>query len=104
MRRYLSLKTLSIVFVALLLLGLIFDASNGFLLLRNIQSAPLAIAGLILLGIVYGLGTGGVEWIASKDKASNPLYKRAFHLFLLLGYLGALGLACGFVLKKLGWS
>jgi hypothetical protein len=70
------------VFIALV--GLFFDATNGFIILKKSKNIISGAFGIIAFGILYLAGEAGVEYLNSKDKASNPLIKRAFHLLMIL--------------------
>ena len=101
-----SSSKIKIVIVAILvfiIFGLIIDAFNGFYILKNAKSLLWGIVGLIVLAIFYFIGEAGSDWIDSKDNVSHPLYKRAFHLLMLLCFAGALFAVCFYLFKKLGW-
>jgi hypothetical protein len=98
-----KIKIALIAIVAFILFGLLLDAFNGFYILRNAKSLAWGIAGLIVLSIFYLIGEAGSEWIGSKDSVSHPLYIRAFRLFLLLCFAGAIVVVGWFVFKMLGW-
>ena len=72
----------------LLFIGFLIDAFNGFYIIRYSKSIFFGIGGLFLFAIFYLLGEAGAGWISSKDDVSHPLYKRVFHLFLLLLFTG----------------
>jgi len=97
-----KIKIVAIAIVSLLILGLIIDAFNGFCIFRNAKSLTWGIGGLFLVSLFYIIGEFGSDWINSKDDISHPLYKRAFHLLLLLCFAGLIMAVCWFVLKKLG--
>ena len=84
-----KVKVIIIGTVFLLFIGLLIDAFNGFYIIRYSKSIFFGIGGLFLFTIFYLLGEVGTGWIGSKDDVSHPLYKRVFHLFLLLLITGA---------------
>ena len=96
-------KITAILITTFLVLGLILDGFNGFHIIRQAKSLAWGIGGLLLLSILYLIGEAGSEWISSKDNVSNPLYKRAFHLVLLLGFVGVLAVVLSKLFKYLGW-
>ena len=96
-------KKYALAVLLLLFGGIIFDATNGFYILRGAKSFGWAIGGLILLSTFYLIGEIGTEWINSKDHISSPLYKRTFHLLLLLCFLGALAVVLVLSFRYLGW-
>ncbi len=79
-----KLKTILIVFGLLLFFGVFIDALSGFLILRNSKSVFHAVLGLIVITAIYLLTEELATKINTKDKVSHPLYKRLFHLFLLI--------------------
>ena len=89
--------------LVLILFGLMYDAFNGFYILRNAKSWPWGIGGLALFGLACLIGEAVATWLDSKDHTSHPLYKRVFHLFLLLCFVGVFMAGFGFVFKRLGW-
>ena len=98
-----KIKIAVIAIIVLLFLGLLIDAFAGFYVLRNAKSIFWGVVGLFILSLFYLIGEAISEWISSKDKVSHPLYKRAFHLLILLCFAGGVMVACWFVFKWLGW-
>ena len=96
-----KLKIGAIAISSLCILGLMIDAFNGFYVLRTAKSLFWGISGLILLSIFYLFGEASSEWINSKDDVSHPLYKRVFHLFILLILAGAIMATCWYVFNRL---
>ncbi|QEM67549.1 hypothetical protein FO488_04890 [Geobacter sp. FeAm09] len=85
-------KTIVIVgIVFLLLIGLLYDASNGFYVLKHSRSMYGMAFGLSLTAFFAGLGESLSNYIEAKDKVSHPLPKRVFYLLLLLAALAAVG-------------
>lgn len=78
------IKSVLLCIIVLPLIGLLYDALNGFQILRNTRSIYGAVAGLIMSVIFVISGEYVVELIGKKDKVSDPLYKRVFHLLALL--------------------
>ena len=99
-----KLKTIGFVLLVLLIGGVSLDALNGFSLIRAAKTPLLAFLGLIVLGIVSLLGEVVSERINAKDKKTNPLYLRTFHLVLLLGTMGLIVGAAWYLLGLLGWE
>jgi hypothetical protein len=82
-------RFVAIVVSFLAAVGFLFDLFFGLPLLRSSRSWTAWILGIGGLGVLYLLGEGAGEWISARDKVSHPLWKRAWHLALLLG-LGVL--------------
>ncbi|MCB2141166.1 hypothetical protein KQH27_00495 [bacterium] len=78
------LKTVFIIAGFILFFGILLDAFSGFSILRNSKSIFHGVLGLAVITIIYFLAEGLSTKINSKDKVSHPLYKRLFHLFLLI--------------------
>jgi ribose/xylose/arabinose/galactoside ABC-type transport system permease subunit len=93
-----TIKPILIGIIVLPLIGLLYDAFNGFHVLRNSKTIYGIIAGLILTAILAFVGEYFSEVINAKDKVSDPLYKRAFHLFILLVSMSVIGFLCWFIL------
>jgi hypothetical protein len=89
-----KIKIAVVAILFFIIFGLIIDTFSGFYILRNAKSLLWGIIGLIVLAIFYLIGEAGSEWIESKDDISHPLYKRAFHLLVLLCFAGALFAVC----------
>lgn len=98
-----KIKIAVVAVLVLLVLGLMIDAFSGFYILKNANSLGWGIGGLILLSLFYLVGEAGSGWINSKDDVSHPLYKRVFHLFVLICFAGVVIAVCWYVFKKLGW-
>ena len=98
------MKVVGYLLVALLVGGVALDALQGFYFIRTAKTPLLAFVGLIVLGILYLLGEIVSDWINSKDKKTNPLYLRAFHLILLLGTVGLIVCGGWYLLGLLGWE
>jgi hypothetical protein len=96
------LRSVSIGAVLLILFGVLIDALSGFYVLRHSKSVYAGCAGLFLLSVFYMLGEAGSNWINSKDKPTHPLYKRIFHLLMLLVWVGLVMVVAGMVFKYLG--
>lgn len=79
------------------LIGLLYDAYNGFLVLRNSKSIYGIISGLMVTVILAFVGEYFSEVINTKDKVTDPLYKRAFHLAILSAIVGAVGFLYWFI-------
>jgi len=78
------LKRILIGLSLLLFFGLLLDALNSFMILRNSKSVFHGIVGLLIITVIYITGEGLTGRVAAKDRVDHPLYKRIYHLFLLL--------------------
>jgi amino acid transporter len=94
-----TIKTILIGIIVLPLIGVLYDAYSGFHVLRNSKSIYGIIAGLMVTVILALVGEYFSEVINSKDKVTDPLYKRAFHLIILLAVVGAVGFLYWFIFR-----
>jgi len=92
-----TIKTILIGIIVLPIFGLLYDSFNGFYVLRNFKSVYGILAGLMVTVIFTLAGEYVSELINAKDSVSDPLYKRVFHLFVLLAGAGALGALYWFI-------
>ena len=92
-----TIKAILIGIIVLPLIGVLYDAYSGFYVLRNSKSIYGIIAGLMVTVILAFVGEYFSEVINSKDKITGPLYKRAFHLIILLAVVGAVGFLYWFI-------
>lgn len=76
------LKSLSI----LIAIGFLMDLFSGFQFLAYAKSISRWLGGLVILSILCYLGLMGAGLIFSKDKLSNPLQNRVYHLAILIFY------------------
>jgi len=51
------------------------------------------------LGALYLLGEGAGDWINARDKVSHPLWRRVWHLALLLGMVALVAIAAGEIIR-----
>lgn len=72
-------------------LGLITDLLLGLPLSRGARSWTVWLGGMLALGALYLFGEWGGEWINARDSVSHPVWKRVWHLLLLLGFAAAVG-------------
>jgi|GraSoiStandDraft_41_1057321.scaffolds.fasta_scaffold188704_3 hypothetical protein len=91
-------------FVAILSLllaavGFIFDLFSGLPLLRSSRSWLAWLVGVMALGALYLLGEGAGDWINARDKVSHPLWRRVWHLALLLGMVALVAIAAGEIIR-----
>ena len=93
------LRIIAIATIVLLIYGFLIDIFSGFYVLKNSKSIYSALVCLFLLAIFYLIGEAGGNWIGSKDNVSHLLYKRLFHLVLLLMYAGIIITAAWFILN-----
>jgi hypothetical protein len=91
-------------FVAVLLLflsvlGLMSDLLFGLPLSFSARSWTTWLVGLVALGVLYLFGEGGGEWINERDRVTHPLWKRVWHLALLLGLAVGISAAAAAVVR-----
>jgi len=72
-------------------MGLLYDAFNGFYVLRNSKSIYGIIIGLIMTVLLVFVGEYLSERIDARDKVTDPLHKRALHLLILLASACVIG-------------
>ena len=96
------LRKIAIIVVILLVFGFLMDLFSGFYVLKHAKSIYAGLAALFILAIFYVIGEAGSEWIGEKDDVAHPLYKRAFHLLVLLLFAGLVLTVMWLVLKYLG--
>lgn len=92
-----TIKPILIAILVLPFIGLLYDAFNGFHVLRNAKSIYGIVAGLMVTVLLVFAGEYVSEVINAKDKVSDPLYKRAFHLLILLAVVGIVGFLYWFI-------
>jgi hypothetical protein len=90
---------MAILVVFLVVLGLMTDLFSGLPLSLTARSWGAWLLGIIALGVLYLLAEGGGEWIYSRDSVSHPLWKRVWHLSLLLGLAVVVSLVAGAVIR-----
>jgi hypothetical protein len=61
------------------------EVFDGFSLFKESKSIFHWAGGLFLFGVLYVLAEAGGTWINKKDSVKDSLYKRFYHLILLLG-------------------
>jgi len=88
--------------IVLLAFGFLIDLFSGFYVLRHSTSLYAGVAALLFVAIFSLIGESGSEWIGGKDDVAHPLYKRVFHLLVLLLFTGIILVIMWFVLKHLG--
>ena len=93
------LKTILIGIFALPLLGLLYDAWNGFYVLRNSKSIYGLVIGLMVTALFAFAGEYVLGVLNAKDKVSDPLYKRVFHLLVLVAAVGVVGFIYWFIFQ-----
>jgi len=82
------LRALLLSIIILFAFGFLIDLFSGFYVLTHAKSIYAGLAGLLIVAIFYLIGESGSEWIGGKDDITHPLYKRAFHLLVLLLFAG----------------
>ena len=76
--------------IFLIVIGSTTDLWLGFPLLRFARSWTTWLLGVLALAVLYLLGEGGSEWIKKRDRRSHPVWKRAWNVTLLLGFVGGI--------------
>ncbi len=92
-----TIKAILIGIIVLPLIGLLYDAYSGFHVLRTSKSIYGLIAGLMVTVMLAFAGEYVGELVGKKDKVSDPLYKRVFHLIILLSSVGVVGFLYWFI-------
>ncbi len=92
-----TIKTILIALIVLPLFGILYDAYSGFHVLRNSKTIYGIAAGLMVTTILALAGESVSDLINAKDKVSDPLYKRVFHLFILLATMLFVGFMYWFI-------
>ena len=92
-------RFVSMLIVFLVVLGLMTDLLFGLSLSFSARSWTTWLIGLVALGVLYALGEAGGEWINQRDKVTHPLWKRVWHLALLLGWAVAISAAVGVIVR-----
>jgi hypothetical protein len=92
-----TIKTILIGIIVLPLFGLMYDAFNGFHVLKISKSVYGIIIGLMITVLWVMIGEFVSDEITAKDKVSDPLYKRVFYLIILLAWLGIVGFLYWFI-------
>ena len=88
-------RFVAILVVVLIAVGFIVDLLSGLEVLRLSRSWTAWSVGIAVLGVLYLLGEGAGEWVAARDKVTHPLWKRVWHLALLLGMAVLIAIAAG---------
>jgi hypothetical protein len=70
--------------LVLIACGFATDLLFGLPVLFSSRSWTAWVVGTIALGALYLIGEGGGDWI-SRDRVDHPLWRRLWHLGLLLG-------------------
>jgi hypothetical protein len=79
------MRYVALLFAGVVVFGAMADLFSGLPLLRLSRSWTAWLLGVAGLGIVYAVAELGGGWITGRDKLAHPLWKRAFHLAMLLG-------------------
>ena len=94
-----GLRIAGLLLLALIACGFVTDLVFGLPLLFSSRSWTVWVLGSIVLGALYLVGEGGGEWINSRDQVDHPLWKRLWHLGLLLGLAVAAGTVAAAILR-----
>jgi hypothetical protein len=92
-------RFVSMLVLFLVVLGLMADLLFGLSLSFSARSWPAWVIGLLALGVLYALGEAGGEWINRRDDVTHPLWKRVWHLALLLGWAVAISAVVAAVIR-----
>ena len=83
----------------LIVIGFVVDLLSGLEVLRSSRSWAAWLIGIVVLGVLYFLGGGAGEWIGARDKVTHPLWKRVWHLVLLLGMVVLVAIAAEAIVR-----
>jgi hypothetical protein len=89
--------------ILLFAIGLLSDLFLGLPVSRDVKSIFSWIGGILGLGALYLLGEGAGAWIGSKDKVTDPLWRRVMHLMALMALCGACCLAVWLFMRLVNW-
>jgi hypothetical protein len=85
--------------LVLIIAGFMADIFLGLPLSLYSRSWSTWLLGILALGIIYLVGEAGGGWINARDKVTHPLWKRVWHLVLLIGFAAAVGTVAMAVLR-----
>lgn len=77
------IKAALIIVVIIGMVGFLNDATSGFYILKNSSNMVSAAFGIVAFGTIYMVGEICVDFINKKDKTSNSIIKRLFHLLIM---------------------
>jgi len=83
-------------------LGLAMDAYSGFAFGSGVRWTGGWVAGLLASGSMYLLAEGAAGWIGSRDKVTNPLWRRVLHLTAMLALTALLGFGARLIAALVG--
>lgn len=86
-----AIRFVTILVLFLIVLGFMIDVFSGLPISLSSRSWTAWLFGILALGVLYLLGEGGGNWIGARDKITDPLWKRVWHLVVLLGFVVAAG-------------
>ena len=98
-RRQRARRLLLVIPIVILVMGLGVDMCSGLPLSQGARSPQAWLAGILALGALAILGDGVGEFIGSRDKVTDPLWRRALHLVALLAFAGVLA-ACRYAARR----
>ena len=84
--------------LVLIACGFATDLLFGLPVLFSSRSWTAWVVGTIALGALYLIGEGGGDWI-SRDRVDHPLWRRLWHLGLLLGFAVAIGTVAAAIVR-----
>jgi hypothetical protein len=85
--------------LVLIACGFATDLLFGLPVLFSSRSWTAWVIGTIALGALYLIGEGGGDWINSRDRVDHPLWRRLWHLGVLLGFAVAIGTVAAAVVR-----
>ena len=92
-------RFVAILVVLLISIGFMVDFFSGLEVLRSSRSWTAWLVGIGAFGVLYLLAEGAGEWINARDKVTHPLWKRVWHLALLLGMIVLIAIAAGEIVR-----
>jgi hypothetical protein len=91
--RHLRLVRIAVALPVLLFaVGAATDLLGGLEFWKRARSANAWTIGILAFGVLYVIGEAGVGWIDSRDRPSDPLWKRVLRLATLVAFAGVCAL------------
>jgi magnesium-transporting ATPase (P-type) len=99
-----KIRVIVVIALGILFIALIYDVFSGFFIIKHSKNIYVTILGLFIFGVLSLFAEFISGWINKKDDVSHPLYRRVFHLFLLLFFMGAMFVLSWLIARLLGWN
>ena len=93
-------RNVVITLLVLVIAGVWVDFTLGLPLSLSTRSWSMWIVSVIGLGAFGLLGEVGAEWISNRDKVSDPLQRRVWHLAWLLAFLALITVGMLVVVRR----